>query len=329
MKFAAPPVERTINFNAFEVNAGHGQIANISVPVDEAPNGEQILPVGVYWPQNGLKHPVGTVAVRTFAWSAANAPEYQRARNQLYADVLGLPLVAPNTIGQGEGSPDLTARQIEELHKGKADSIGHVMVQAARTAYENQPRTPGMLSVILIGDSQGPSLHPAMIRGMADYTDVSHVLWATPAGVKAGRPSSLFGAMARTLIPGQDINVYRRRNPEAFKIPDTKIVASLHSQRAAHMSHYPALMRSGTLADDMKKAMREHDVEPEIHNFVAEHDSVSPWQDNLVAAGVLEHAITHMMQGHYHPVTEYMGYMAAQTATALGVDVPKISPPQK
>ncbi|MBI4034634.1 hypothetical protein HY380_01915 [Candidatus Saccharibacteria bacterium] len=318
-----PPYETVADLAYSSGSPDRVQLCRPRVSVDEAPDGHQELPVGIYWPIT-RRHPLGTVCIRSYAWSASNHPPYQRARNQAFADTIGMPLIAPNTIGQGVDSPPLTARQIEELYNGQPTDIGRVTVEACRQAIEPIEKVQ---TVVVAGDSQGSSMTPSIIEALIDKAEISHILWATPAGTRP--PGSRFGLllpMLRTNLYGQNMNVYRKRNPSAFQqLGDTKLLNNLKCQPRAHLLHYPALICSGELTNLTKEVLKELE-QPEIHIFAAENDKVSPAKANSDAAQRLGGRL-HELRGHYHTVTEYIPYIARLFAEAVGVETLTIRQP--
>jgi hypothetical protein len=324
LKLPPPPFERVADFRNIEISADRGIWLPAHVAVDEAPKGEQMFPVGIYEPEGGSKHPLGTAMIATFSWSASNYPDYQRARLQAFADIWGMPIIAINSIGQGVGSPDMTDLQTEQMHKGDADDVGRVMIEGGLQVYE-QHFGYKLNTAILFGPSQGASLHPAMVKHLPDNVEVPYVFWVTAAGLKEGLPAGLLPALGRAAIPAQDMNEYRDRNLPEFNLLDTNVPRNLITQFGAHLIYYTALMRSGRLAADMRSALRGRDLNPQIHNFFVEYDWISPPQYNHWALEILgKNVVPHYLKGHNHNLPEYIGYLAAQVAAALGTEIPTI-----
>jgi hypothetical protein len=331
MRSGGPPHEPVADLSAFSIGAEAAERTHtpyVSVATSEAVGGEQILPVGVSLPVHA-KFPPGVVVIRIQSWSASNEPPYQQARNQAYADSWGLPIVMPNTIGQGKDSPELTSLQAEELHNGRPNDIGRVTIAAALAAYE-EVTGEKVTSVILLGESQGASLHPSIIENWPEGVELTHIIWGTPAGVKEGSRIGLVPAIGRTMIPRQDLAIYRRRNQAAFELRDTNIIESLTSQPQAHLLDYPAHMSKGMLARATQAALHNKGLSPEIHDFVADHDMVSPIADNADMIKLLGlNAELHRLVGHYHTVTDHIGLIALRYAQVLGITVPILTPRPK
>jgi hypothetical protein len=306
-----PPKEAIINYLHFDISADRCDYIVEPVPSSESPDGVQHLPVGIYKPSS-LHIPEDTVVIRGFAWSASNQAPYQRGRTQFWADSYGIVTVAPNTVGQGIGSPDLNGRQKEQLAKSNPSDVGRVMLEAAIRSYEARGQKIGRL--VLLGESQFPTLMSGIVEQLPDIIELSHIIIYNPAGTERIKPNVRLWPKLKKASNFFDI--YRARNPiELQQMEDTNIIKSIWAQSGAHVWNYRRLLAGGGMAVALKKQLDEKGFKPEIHLVSSENDLCST-QANEAAAKILRGRHV-LKKGHDHAYTEYVPAVAKELADIL------------
>ncbi len=273
--------------------------------------------------QSGRISSVGVL--RVMAWSATASMPYQQRRHEALADALGVSIVAPNTFGQGKKAIALNGSETQAMRRGDfVPAAAHMTHLALQSGIAN------LDELVIVAESQGPSLVPGIIRSLPDDAPLSHVILFSPVGAQERRSHrSLIIDMMRNGARG--MKQYRALNPDWLStnvVPDTNVVTAVSRQPKSHLLDYPAGMARGTMYDELVKALNVRpELAPTIHTFAGEYDGVA---QPIAVGNAIERARRQLagssqadireltiLPQHHHAYGEYTPYLAALIGTII------------